>query len=99
MQEEEAVCYLCYKTEETAECQSCNAIVPDSFLIDFSDAFDTAYDEGRTIIWSTWGYDYSDACADCIPDIREDIAIKRDQAVYDQMMEDHYMDQKESRRG
>lgn len=77
IQDEINTCYTCRYNENVFECAKCEAFVLGGVVEDFSDAFDTDYDEERVLIMNDFGYKNHLACPECINEIREDIAIQR----------------------
>jgi len=74
IQDDINTCYTCRHTEEIFECKKCGNLFFEWQMTDFSDEYDTDYCEGQTIIHNNFGYDYYQACFECINEIREDIA-------------------------
>jgi len=98
IQDEINTCYTCRHTEEIFECNKCGNFFFEWQMEDFSDEIDTDYCEGQTIIHNNFGYDYYQACFECIDDIREDIAQQRADDEYHWEMERAYWEEQNTRR-
>ena len=98
IQDDINTCYTCRYTEEIFECKKCGNFFFESQMEDFSDEIDTDYCEGQTIIHNNYGYDYYQACFECIAEIREDIAQQRADEEYHSEMERAYWEEQNSRR-
>jgi len=66
-------------------------------MVDFSNEIETDYCEGQTVIHNNYGYDYYQACFECIDEIRKDIAQQRADDEYHWEMENYYAEE-DSRR-
>jgi len=86
-------CYTCRHTEEVCECKRCGNFVFERLMFDFSNEIDTDYCDGQTIIYNNYGYDYYQACFECIDKIREDIAQQRADAEYHWEMENYFAEE------
>jgi predicted RNA-binding Zn-ribbon protein involved in translation (DUF1610 family) len=97
IQDDINTCYACRQTEERFECKKCGKFFFKWEMEDFSNAIDTDYCEGQTIIHNNFGYDYYQACFECINRIREDIAQQRVEDEYHWEIERAYLEQKNVR--
>jgi rubrerythrin len=83
-------CYTCRHREPVIECPYCESLFFEWQMKSFSEDLDTDYDEGRTVIHNNYGYSHHSACADCLPNIKDDIQRKRDKDDYYRAMEEYY---------
>jgi hypothetical protein len=81
-------CYACRNSEDVTECSKCKGIVLEANLHDFSDHLDIGMEEGQGFVMGNFGYDYFEACSECLDGIIEDISNQR-------LEHDHYMDMME----
>ena len=81
-------CYTCRHTEEIFECKKCSNFFFDEEMEDFSNEFDTDCSEG--VIDNDFGYDYYNACTECVAEIKEDIAKQRADEQYEWEEEQYY---------
>lgn len=98
IQDDINTCYTCRHTEEIFECKKCSNFFFEWQMEDFSNEIDTDYCEGRTIIHNNFGYDYYQACFECIDEIREDIAQQRAEDEYPWEMERALWEEQNARR-
>jgi len=70
-------CYTCRCKEQLVECKKCGKFYFEWELVNFFNEIDTDYCEGKTIIHNDFGYDYYQACSECIDEIIEDIEQQR----------------------
>lgn len=90
-------CYTCRHTEGVCECKRCGNFFFERLMVDFSNEIETDYCEGQTVIHNNYGYDYYQACFECIDEIRKDIAQQRADDEYHWEMENYYAEE-DSRR-
>lgn len=86
-------CYTCRQTEEVRECRKCGNFMFDWQMHDFSNELDIDLCEGEAVIVNSYGYDYYEACFECINEIKEDIAQQRADDTYRWEMEQYYWEQ------
>ncbi len=73
MQDDINTCYTCRYKEEVRECRKCCNYMYAWQMEDFSSSLDIEYCEGQARIASAFGYDYEEACSECMVEIKEDI--------------------------
>lgn len=56
----------------------------------FADDLETGYEEGRSVVYDTYGYEDYTACPDCLPSIKEDIQNQREQDEIN-LLEEEYL--------
>lgn len=91
--DEGGVCYTCRWDEEVFECPKCGDLTLERDMYDFSDEFDTGMEEGYIIIGDTYGYNYSQACSECVNGVNgilEDISNQRLENEYRRDEEEYY---------
>jgi hypothetical protein len=69
----------------------------DSQMRDFSNELDIDQSEGQTLIANNYGYNYYEACFECIDEIKADIAQQRADEEYNWEMERYYWEQSHGR--
>lgn len=80
-------CYTCRHTEDIIECKRCGNYFFEWQMKNISNLFETEYCEGETIVHNNYGYNYSQACFECINEIRAEITQQQlDDAYYWEMM-------------
>lgn len=85
----EQQCCFCHRKEQIFDCPTCGAENFEHDLIDISDAFDWAWDEGRASVQS-FGMEVV-CCPDCVSEAREKIEdIRRSQYDEDMAMEEYH---------
>ena len=93
IQDDINTCYTCRHTEEVRECRKCGNFMFDWQMHDFSNELDIDLCEGQALVVNTYGYDYYEACLECIDEIKEDIAQQRADDEYHWEMERYYWEQ------
>jgi len=88
--DENGICYTCRYEEEVLECPKCGELTLSGDMNDFSNEFDLGMEEGQTIIGDTYGYNYHEACSECVNDIIEDISDKRFEEDHRRDLEEYY---------
>lgn len=73
----DGTCYTCGDSEEIVECPHCEQLKFEYELESFFGQLDTSCEEGRTVVYNSYGYREHMACLDCLPRIREDIQNQR----------------------
>lgn len=77
IQDDINTCYTCRQTDEICECSKCRKFVFIWQMHDFSNELDIGYSEGMEDVVNNYGYDYREACDECICEIKEDIEQQR----------------------
>ena len=71
-------CYACSFMETVIECPQCRKLCFESEVESFVDEIDTDYEEGRAVIYNSYGYSTFYACSKCLPKIKEAIQDERE---------------------
>lgn len=98
IQDDINTCYTCRHSEEIFECKKCGNYFFEWQMEDFSSEIDTDYCEGQTIIHNNFGYDYYQACFECIDEIKEDIAQQHADDEYHWEMDRAYWEEQNNRK-
>ena len=98
IQDDINTCYTCRHSEEIFECKKCGNYFFEWQMEDFSSEIDTDYCEGQTIIHNNFGYDYYQACFECIDEIKEDIAQQHADDKYHWEMDRAYWEEQDNRK-
>jgi predicted RNA-binding Zn-ribbon protein involved in translation (DUF1610 family) len=93
IQDDINTCYTCRHTEEVRQCRKCGNFMFDWQMHDFSNELDIDLCEGQALIANSYGYDYYEACFECIDEIKNDIAQQRADEVYHWEMEQYHWEQ------
>lgn len=83
-------CYVCSHSEPVVLCPQCSQPAYEESIESFFGALDTDYDEGRTVVLNSYGYDEFHACQDCLPEIRREIQTRREQDEFHRLEEEYY---------
>ncbi len=83
-------CYTCRNKAMLVECPHCKSFCFDWEIESFAEEIDYQYEEGQVIIYNDYGYSYTNACQNCIAEIKEDIEEKRMHEQCEWEMEAYY---------
>lgn len=85
------LCYVCSYAEKIVECPQCSRFFFEFEMESFVEDLDVGLEEGRGVIYNSYGYSQYDACPECLSSIRQDIQDQRESDEFHRLEEEYYL--------